>query len=428
MAGMHPAAGAAPMTHPDVLVLGAGPAGLGAALHAARSGARVLVVDHGRQVGGLCVTRTHGGLRYDLGGHIPFVHDARRRAWLAGLLGKDLVWVPRPVSSWREGVVRPGRYLDQRPGGAPLGAPIAAAPSPGPRDSARTVLDAIFGPTFTDSELRPYLEKIDGVALDRIPGVRPLRLMHEQAAPEGFWFPAGGIGQLMDAMTRAIRSAGGQVLTETEVTAIVVPDGRVGAVRLAIDGRPVTIGTSQLVVSAPPGIVARVLNPGPAPAQLPPVRMRAVCLVYLEVARPHLTDEAWVQIDDPRVPAARIFEMSNWSAAMCPGNRTVLGMECYCAPTSDDPLWISSDRDLAARCAASLVDPLGWLDTSDQARLIEVIRLASAYPSPDLRQLDATNAAARVLESIDGLHLARGSAVIDAIRAGELCAAAALPR
>jgi phytoene dehydrogenase-like protein len=187
---MLPAADAAVLTHADVLVLGAGPAGLGAALHAARAGARVVVIDKAGRVGGLCVTRTHGELRYDVGGHIPFVNDPGRREWLGELLGPDLEWVPRPVSSWRNRAIRPGRYLDQRPHGAPLGAPTAADLVPSPDDSATTVLGEMFGSAFVEAELRRYLEKIDGVPLERIPGVRPLRLLREQAAPDGFWFHA----------------------------------------------------------------------------------------------------------------------------------------------------------------------------------------------------------------------------------------------
>jgi phytoene dehydrogenase-like protein len=414
------------MANPDLLVLGAGPAGLGAALHAARSGAHVVVVDQSAQVGGLCVTRRAGPLRYDLGGHIPFVNDAARRRWLAELLGDDLLWVPRPVSSWREGAIRPGRYLDQRPGGGALGAAPATIPTPGPGDSGRDVLDTMFGGAFVDAEIRPYLEKIDGVDLQRIPGVRPLRLMREQAAPDGFWFPRWGIGQLMQAMADAIRVRGGEVLTGTTVTAIQAPGGRMQAVDLVREGHGARVTTAQLVVSAPPGTVARRLVPAPPAAALPPVRMRAVRIVYLEVARPDVTGEAWVQIDDPRVPAARMFEMPNWSRAMCPEDRTVLGMECYCTPAAHDPTWASTDAELGGRCAAVLVDPLGWLTEPVQARTIEVVRLPSGYPAPDLAQLDAMDAAPRLLEGIAGLHLAHGSAVVDAVRAGEECAAAAL--
>ena len=408
------------------MVLGAGPAGLGAALHAVRHGARVVLVDQSPQVGGLCVTRRAGPLRYDLGGHIPFVNDAPRRRWLTELLGDDLVWVPRPVASWRDGAIRPGRYLDQRPGGTPLGTAPDPIPEPGPRQSGREVLAAMFGGAFVDAEMRPYLEKIDGVPLDRIPGVRPLRLMREQAAPDGFWFPRWGIGQLMEAMADAIRAGGGRILTTTTVEAIEAPSGAVRAVALAGDGRRQRIATGQLVVSAPPGAIARRLAPAPDADAIPAVRMRAVCIVYLEVARPDVTGQAWIQVDDPNVPAARIFEMPNWSRAMCPEDRSVLGLECYCAPARDDPVWGGTDDQLIARCQAVLAGPLGWLERPHQARPIEVVRLPAGYPAPDLAQLDAIDAAPRLLDAVAGLRLARGSAVIDAIRAGEECAAAAL--
>jgi hypothetical protein len=154
--------------------------------------------------------------------------------------------------------------------------------------------------------------------------------------------------------------------------------------------------------------------------------MRAVVIVYLEVGRPGLTDEAWVQVDDPRVPAARIFDTHNWSADLCPGGRTVIGLECYCMATDDDPVWCADDRILAERCAASLAEPLGWIASSEEAALVEVVRLPAGYPLPDLDQADAITAAPILLAEIEGLQMARGSAVIDAIRAGERCASTAV--
>jgi protoporphyrinogen oxidase len=408
----------------DLVVLGAGPAGLGAALHAVRAGARVTVVDAADTVGGLCVTRRHGDMRYDLGGHIPFVNDAAREQWLRELLGDDLIWVPQPVASVRGGQIRPGRYLDQRPGAAPLGTPLAVLPVPGPADSARDVLDACFGGAFVDAELRSYLEKIDGVPLERIPGARPLRLMLDQAAPAGFWFPRLGIGQLMDAMAREIAARGGRVMTGTRVTEIDTRSGAVRGVALADAGSTLRIITGRLIVSAPPGAVAARLVPPPAP--LPPVRMRAVALVYIEVSAAPLIQEAWVQVDTPAVPAARIVDARNWSPDMCPPGRTVIGMECYCMPTPDDPVWSASDAELAARCIATLRAPLGWLEDTSLARPIEVVRLPAGYPVPDLTQAGAMAAAPAVLDAVEGLWLARGSAVIDAIHAGEVCANTAL--
>lgn len=403
------------------MIIGAGPAGLGAGLALARAGASVVLADRAPWVGGLCVTRTHQNLRYDLGGHIPFVTDEPRQLWLRDLLGDDLIWVPRPVSSWRNGLIRRGRYLDQRPHGTFPGND-APCPDPPPDADAATVLTRLFGAPHVEGELRRYLEKIDGVPLERIPGTRPLGLMRDQAAPEGFWFPRQGIGQLMEAMAQSIRRAGGQILTQAPITAVDVAGGRARGVRL--DGA--TLATDQIILSVPAVVGARLLDPAPDAAVCAGLRMRAVCLVYLTVERPQVTDQAWIQVDDPDVPAARIFEMPNWSRAMCPPGHTVLGMECYCAPSATDPIWSRSDAALADLCAQSLVDPLEWLSTPRQARLVEVIRLPAAYPAPDLAQRAAAEAPIRHLDAIPGIHLARGSAVIDAIRQGETCAAAVL--
>ena len=101
----------------------------------------------------------------------------------------------------------------------------------------------------------------------------------------------------------------------------------------------------------------------------------------------------------------------------------------FCVPSAagdGDPVWGRSDEDLAAACARALAEPLGLLDDPAAARLVEVVRLPRAYPVPDLAQMDAIRAPAAWLAALQGVHLAPGSAVIEAIEAGERAAAAVL--
>ncbi|MFN8110225.1 MAG: NAD(P)-binding protein [Thermoleophilia bacterium] len=401
----------------DLVVVGAGPAGLGAALAAARDGASVVMLDRADHVGGLCVTRERDGTRYDLGGHIPFVRDDARLDWLRGLLPDDLLWVPRPVASWRGGI-RAGRYLDQRPMG-PFGSPLQVHPDPPPsHSSAAEVLGGALEPGFVDTEMRPYLEKIDGAPLEDIVGTRPLRLFRDQAAPEGFWFPRLGIGQLMDAMARAGVGAGARLVLNATVRQVTTRGGAVSGVTADTAGGPVHIDTGRLVAACAPAILAPLVTDEPAPA----VAMRAVCLVYLRVTGAPLTAQAWVQVDHPAVPAARIMEVGNWSADMTPGDGVVC-MECYCAPHADDPVWGLDDAALAAACTRSLVDPLGWLDDPARATPLEVVRLPRAYPLPVMAQQPALERLAAALPAVDGIHPAPGAAVVEAIEAGERAAA-----
>jgi protoporphyrinogen oxidase len=402
----------------DAVVLGAGPAGLGAALVLAGEGREVVVLDAAPAPGGLSVTRRRDGFAYDLGGHIPFVRDPARLAWLRDLLGDDLRWVPRPVSCVLDGRVTRGRYLDQRP---PVAAPEAVE-----GHSAAAELCRRFGRAWVDAVMRPYLEKVDGLPLERIPAERALRLMEDQAAPEGFWFPAHGIGQLIDAMAGAVAASGGRILLEHRATAITTRDGAVRSVAFEAGGGGGELETDAVVVAIPAGVAIGLLRP--KPAALPGLRMRATCLVCLEIGVARVSDEAWVQVDDPRVPFARAFEPANWSADLAPPGRTMLGLECYCAAEPGDPVWGLSDGALAERCAAALADPLRWIADPGLARPIEVLRVPAAYPQPDIDQMARLAAATRSLEGIAGLQLAPGPAVIEAIEQGERAAAAVLDR
>jgi phytoene dehydrogenase-like protein len=402
----------------DAIVVGAGPAGLGAALELARGGARVAVVEARDRPGGLCVTVGRAGYRYDLGGHIPFVRDEARRAWLADLLGADLIDVERPVSCVRGGRIVRGRYLDQRPD-----APERTLPRDG---TARGELAARFGAPFVDRVMRRYLEKVDGLPLERIPGERARRLLEDQAAPDGFPYPRHGIGQLMDRMADEARAAGAELLLSTGVSAIRVPKGRMAGVVLAgLEGSR-ELAAAHAVIALPAGPAARMLDPAPPASTTRALRMRAVALVFLTVAGGRLTEEPWVQVDDPLVPFARAFEPANWSPDLTPPGAGLVGLECYCQAETDDPVWGLDDDDLAAACAEAIAGRLGWIADPDALAPLEVIRLPAAYPMADLEQIGAMRAPALWLDGLQGVHLVAGSAVIEAIEAGERAARAIL--
>jgi protoporphyrinogen oxidase len=87
----------APLTSPGrpIVVVGAGPAGLTAALELARIGTPVLVLEAGPRVGGLSQTVEHGGFRFDIGGHRFFSKIPAVTALWRSILGNDFIRRPR---------------------------------------------------------------------------------------------------------------------------------------------------------------------------------------------------------------------------------------------------------------------------------------------------------------------------------------------
>ncbi len=79
----------------EILVIGAGPAGLAAALHLAQAGSNPRVIERSDKVGGMARTECYKGFRFDMGGHRFFsTHEAVVNFWKE-ILGKDFLTRPR---------------------------------------------------------------------------------------------------------------------------------------------------------------------------------------------------------------------------------------------------------------------------------------------------------------------------------------------
>ncbi|HEV3073245.1 MAG TPA: NAD(P)-binding protein, partial [Thermoanaerobaculia bacterium] len=89
------AAAAPPAVDGPVAIIGAGPAGLGAAWELARMGLPAIVFERDRVVGGLSRTVEHGGYRFDIGGHRFFSKSRLVTETWREILGGELLERPR---------------------------------------------------------------------------------------------------------------------------------------------------------------------------------------------------------------------------------------------------------------------------------------------------------------------------------------------
>ncbi len=424
--------GTEPASHP-VLVAGAGPAGLTAALTLARAGRPVVVAERADDVGGLARTIERNGFRFDLGGHRFHTTVPEIQALWREILGPDMLLRPR-----RSRILFEGRYFDY-----PLTASSVFA-GLGLAESARILLSYLrarispirpevsiadwvtnrFGRRLFETFFRTYTEKVWGTpceaigaqwAAQRIRGLslwaavadmfRRGRGGHRTLATE-FQYPRLGPGMLWSRMLEEIRRRGGRVLLQHALVAVDVDGGRVREVRLEGPGGPESVPVSHLISTIPLRDLCTAVSP-PLP---PETREAALALrhrdfievaVILSGADPF--PDTWLYLHDRQIAAGRIQNFRAWSPALVPGDdHACLGLEYFC--NAGDALWRLPDRELLAIATADL-KKLGFCEPG---RIVQghAIRVRGAYPVYDegYRERLATLRAA--LDPIANLGLA----------------------
>ncbi|MGH3786344.1 MAG: FAD-dependent oxidoreductase [Pseudonocardiaceae bacterium] len=366
----------------DLIVLGAGPAGLAAAWQASRSGLSTIVLERATAVGGMAASFDVAGVRVDHGSHrlLPAT-SAAVMADLRGLLGDDLQCRPRNgrlrvARRWVGFPLRPGELLRTLPAGMLTRITMEAFAEPLRRRQAPTsysdALRASLGPTLYDALYAPYAVKLWGLpgeqidpeqARRRVSADTPWKIAHRvlrqnlgrqrhEAPGRVFYYPRRGFGQIVSALADAAVAAGARLRLDTAVEEVHASEDGV-TVRTS-DGMTLTAG--HLFTTIPLPLLARIAVPGPPAAAVDAaaaLRFRSMVLVYLvHEGRPWTTFDAHY-LPGLDTPVSRISEPTSYRCSSAdPADRTVLCCEVPCQV--GDHWWSAEDGDLAAMVGAAL--------------------------------------------------------------------------
>jgi protoporphyrinogen oxidase len=357
-------------TQTDLIVLGAGPAGLAAAWRAARAGRSVVVLERAAAVGGMAASFEVAGVRVDHGSHR--LHPATPphiMAALRELLGDDLQTRPRHGrlrigSRWVGFPLRAGDLVRALPPRMVAGIARDAVVAPARRVREDTYADVLrrgLGPTLYDALYAPYAVKLWGLDPTQISGeqarrrvtadtpwkvaARVLRGARGTGQGQVFHYPRRGFGQIVDVLRTAAVDAGAQIRVSCAAQTLDV-SGPLPVVR-PTDGR--AIEAHRVFSTMPLPVLARVAAPA-APADVAAaakaLRFRGMVLVYLVHAGGRWTDYDAHYLPGLDTPVTRISEPANYRAsADDPADRSVLCAELPCA--EGDALWTAPDEKLA---------------------------------------------------------------------------------
>ncbi len=404
------------MGEPRIIILGAGPAGLGAAWRLRQEGkAQVTVLEQGVGVGGNAGSFHWNGHWLDHGSHRLHPATAPRILEdIRSLLGPDLLTRPRHGrirlrGQWVHFPLHPLDLLlrlDKRFAAGVLRDRLRVARTRDEgEESFASVLRASLGPTICDAFYFPYARKIWGAdpeglsaiqarkrvaagsfvkllrkVLHAVPGFRP-------PMAGTFFYPARGFGQVCEAYAEAALRDGTTIHLECRVTGLEIPASEGDPWKVhAEQGSERTVFEGDHVWSTLPiPLVARMIRetgghvPEVVQSAVGQIRYRSMVLVYLELDQDRFTEFDAHYFPDATVRITRLSETKNYAARTEPVGRTVLCAELPTGP--DEPAWSLSETDLATLVAEDLAR--SGIPLARPPVAVTVRRLRQAYPIYD---------------------------------------------
>ena len=389
-----------------IAVIGAGPAGMTAALQLSQGGTEVSVFEAGQCVGGLARSLDLWGQRVDLGPHRFYSTDARvNRLWL-DIVGQEYAMVDRLTRIYykRRFFQYPLRPLNALWN---MGLPDAAMCvtsylkellRPGPTTdnvSFESWVVRRFGRRLFDIFFKSYSEKLWGIpcselsadfAAQRIKSLSfsetarsamsPQRGKRHKTLVERFAYPLGGTGSVYENMADRLRDCGGEVHLQCPVKKVLHEDADVRGIELQ-SGRVEYF--DHVVSTMPLTNLIRGLTDVPKDVQssADALQFRNTVLVYLHVDSDSLFADQWLYIHAPDLKMGRVTNFRNWVPQLYGEARTtILAVEFWC--DDSDAMWREPDDVLVERATRELRSTSLLKDESVMEG--HVVRVRRCYP------------------------------------------------
>jgi protoporphyrinogen oxidase len=403
----------------NIVIIGAGPAGLTAAYVLNKRGVPSTVLESDTVVGGISRTATADGWRFDIGGHRFFTKVQPVEDLWFEILGPDN-FLKRPRLSR---IYYRGKFYDY-----PISAtnalrnlgPIEAVRCAGsyvwarvhpPKDMSTLegFVVSRFGWRLYGHFFKTQSEKVWGVpcteiqadwGAQRIKNLSLFRAVWEALKPkwvrakaakskqvtsliEEFNYPKYGPGMMWERCAELVTAQGTKISFDATVTKVEHRDGKAFAVTATTGGASSRLECTDVISSMPIGALLRAMDPPPPDdviAAADALRYRDFITVALVVPESAGFPDNWIYVNDKSVEVGRIQNFGQWSPYMVKDGRTCLGLEFFV--WEGGHLWTKDDADLVEQGKRELHE-IGLLDDPSVVEAGFVVRMPKAYPMYD---------------------------------------------
>jgi protoporphyrinogen oxidase len=360
----------------NIVIAGAGPAGLTAAYEACKKGLSPVIFEKEQEVGGISKTINYKDYLFDLGGHRFFTkYDDVKKIWNE-ILGDDFLIRPRLSRI----------YYNNKFFYYPL-KPLNALQNLGLFNSFSVMLSYVlsqihpyknvknfeewisnkFGKKLFKIFFKTYTEKVWGISCREIQAdwaaqrIKSLSLGKAILNSIGFLgkgrvttlidefqYPRKGPGQMWNTAKKLIERKGGKVELNTSVIRINRKDDKIVSALVKNNGALQEVSGDHFLSTVPLRELVQSIKPAPPDKVLKAaqeLKYRDFFTVGLIIDKPSIFPDNWIYIHSPEVRVGRIQNFKNWSPEMVPDPQmTTLGLEYFCFDT--DEIWKKDDEEL----------------------------------------------------------------------------------
>ena len=364
----------------DVIIIGAGPAGLTATYELSKSNKKVLLIEKKSNVGGLAETKIFGDFRYDIGPHRFFTKNKEINELFMEILGEDAVAVNRKTR-----ILFKGKYFDYplTPINALFGLGIFESISVGfsyiyARLKSRLKISNIenfedwvidrFGKKLFSNFFKNYTEKVWGIdckdigkdwAAQRIKGLSLLTAVKFALFPNSkkrpkslvdkFYYPKLGAGMLWEKLESLINknySNNATIKKSIFVSKVKKENNKYIVQCKNAEGEIEEFSSESLFFSNPLLDFIDIFETN-KPREIIESRNK---LRYRNHISVHLTidtklfDDNWIYIHSPDIDMARISDFTNFSSSMSTEGLYPLTLEYFCF--ENEEIWTDQQEKI----------------------------------------------------------------------------------
>lgn len=393
----------------EILIIGAGPAGLTAAWEAEKHGVKTLILESDKEVGGISRTVERNGWKFDIGGHRFFTKvNEVYEIWDEILEKEDFLLRPRMSRIYYK-----NKFYDYplKASNALFNLGIFEAircvlsyfyvriNPPKDQDNFENWVAARFGWRLYNIFFKTYTEKVWGVDAKTIGSdwasqrIKNLSLMKAilnafQINKSGeiittlideFKYPKYGPGMMWETAYKKLLEKEHKIFLNSRVIEITKDSD----FYLVTTNDNKKYKARHILSSMPLAHLPKTIKPNVSPDTLSAgtnLKFRDFLSVALVIDEENAFPDNWIYIHEPGVKVGRVQNYGSWSPYMVKEGKTCLGLE-YFVNIGDD-LWNMDDEKLISLATQELEQ----LSLIKKGLSLEgyVVRMPKAYPVYDL--------------------------------------------